>query len=655
MVESSIAFADPVRSCRPAQEDAPQDVLDRAREEFLAGRLAPAAVLCRQALEQSPTHPAALRQLGLIRLVEGDPAGALRLLRPLCDTFADDPDVAIALAEAEWATNSVGAAIAHFRRALALAPDRTQARTRLGLALLTAGQPDAARQELEQVVASRPENARALTYLGMALLAVGNAARAAPLLERAMWLDPTDPGGAFQLGQALRELGRIDDALRAFREAVRRGPDQAYLRVGLGDALFATGQHETALVELRQAVALDASLVLAWAKLGDMEQLTGDPAAALGCYRRAVALDPGDPALRALLGNALFAAGEAAQGAAELGRGMAAGWARPARRTARVRVGIVAAPGYANTPTDYIIDRARHAAAPVFVLDGFDYPCERIAAAHDVLFNAVSDPDAAPEALALAARLVPAIGLPVLNPPAAMFATTRQHMAERLAGIDGLRVPLTRRHRRTELEEPTAALRDFAGPVLMRPVGSHGGHDLTVARSADEVRRAVAAIRSDEVYLTEFVDFRSPDGLYRKLRLMFVGGRLFPFHLAIGEHWLVHYFRTRMATDARLRAEEAAFLHRPEEYLGPLVCAALAAVPARVGLDFFGADAAIDRDGKLVLFECNATMLVRHADRPAMFDYKREPAARIRDAVSEMLRRAAVEKRWTRSTTSAPR
>ena len=151
------------------------------------------------------------------------------------------------------------------------------------------------------------------------------------------------------------------------------------------------------------------------------------------------------------------------------------------------------------------------------------------------------------------------------------------------------------------------------------------------------MRQAVSSLTCDEVYVTEFVDFRSAGGLYRKLRIVFVDGQPYPVHLAIGKHWLSHYFRTAMADRPDWRAEEASFLAGHEAYLGREIGRALGEVQARVGLDFFGIDGAIGPDGRLLVFECNASMLVRHADRPAMFDYKRAPAERIRSAVGDLL------------------
>ena len=610
--------------------------LDRAAAFFLDGDLAETERLCREVLKGHPGHARAWRQLGLLRLVSGDPAAALGLLLPLQIEFDRDPDLAIALAEAHWAIQGPAEAIPHYRRAIALAPDRVRARVRLGLALLSVGSPSEARIHLEQAATAQPD-AQILTYLGTALLAEGHVADAILLLERATQLEPGEYASFFRLGQALRELGQIDEAIMALGEALARAPGQAHLHVALGDALFARGDHAAGKAELQQATAMDPSQPLAWAKLGDMEQLTSNPVASLECYQQAVALDGGNPELLALLGNALLTAGDHKAGTRELGRCMTANWHSAQRRTA-VRVGILAAPGGANTPTGFIVDRTRFDVSPVFMLEEFDYPCEQIASSYDVMFNAVSDPDAAPQALALAIQWAPVIGLPTANPPAAIAGTVRERMAARLAGIEGLHVPQTIRFRRAELADSGVM---FDQPMLIRPAGSHGGQYLSIARSPDEVRRAATALPCDEMYVTEFVDFRSPDGLYRKIRLVFVGGQPFPVHMAIGDDWLSHYFRTSMAEMPSWRAEEADFLGDHEAYLGKDLCRAMSEIQARIGLDFFGIDGAIGPDGRLVVFECNASMLVRHTDRPAMFDYKRKPAERIRTAVGDLLQNLA--------------
>ena len=477
-------------------------LLDQAAAAFEAGRLPQAEMLCQTRLGQSPNDRAALRQLGFVRLANGDSAGALVLLSPLLDTASNDQELLIALGEAAWAVNSAAAAIPYFQRVLSEAPGRVLLRMRVALAQYTAGQSAAACDSFRLVLAAQPENAVALAHFGMASLAAGQAVEAVPALQRATDMLRDDATCACQLGLALRELGRFDEALDALREAVRRGPEEAALRLALGDALFARRDFPAALAELRLAVRLDPAAPLAWAKLGDVENLAGDKKQAVVCYRRAADLQPDDADLQALLGNALFDPESPAAGQAELGRSMSLRWRRPVPPERRMRVGILAAPGFANTPTGGLVDRARFAAAPIFMLDPFHYPCSDIGRSYDVLFNAVSDPDAAPAALAAAERLVPQLGLPVINPPAMIASTARDAIATRLLGIDGLQIPLTRRYARAELHDPQAAFSAFDAAVLVRAAGRHGGQSLVRAESAQAVQAAAAALPPGDVYLT---------------------------------------------------------------------------------------------------------------------------------------------------------
>jgi hypothetical protein len=49
-------------------------------------------------------------------------------------------------------------------------------------------------------------------------------------------------------------------------------------------------------------------------------------------------------------------------------------------------------------------------------------------------------------------------------------------------------------------------------------------------------------------------------GLSLRYRVMMVGGRLYPLHLAISRQWKIHYFSADMRDRAEHRAEEAKFL-----------------------------------------------------------------------------------------------
>jgi hypothetical protein len=96
-----------------------------------------------------------------------------------------------------------------------------------------------------------------------------------------------------------------------------------------------------------------------------------------------------------------------------------------------------------------------------------------------------------------------------------------------------------------------------------------------------------------------------------------------------------------MAEFEWMRAEEAAFLDAPESTFGPQAMATLDAIRRRIGLDYFGIDCALDPDGRVLVFEVNASMLI-HLHNEG-FDYKTPHVMRIKAAFEEMLARRVAE------------
>jgi hypothetical protein len=142
----------------------------------------------------------------------------------------------------------------------------------------------------------------------------------------------------------------------------------------------------------------------------------------------------------------------------------------------------------------------------------------------------------------------------------------------------------------------------------------------------------------ETLYATEFVDYRTPDSWYRKYRMIFVDRKPYPYHLAIGARWLLHYKTADMQAGAARRAEEAAFLRDPETAVGPRAMAALWEIAARLDLDYAGIDFSLLPDGRLLFFEANATMLI-HPEEDPLFAYKNEAVGTIVEAVEQMIAR----------------
>jgi glutathione synthase/RimK-type ligase-like ATP-grasp enzyme len=223
----------------------------------------------------------------------------------------------------------------------------------------------------------------------------------------------------------------------------------------------------------------------------------------------------------------------------------------------------------------------------------------------------------------------------VLNDPRRIIGTDRETMARRLSGIDGLVMPPTLRTDRAGLSRLVQEGGVGTFPLIIRHAGTHGGDMMELVDDSAALLQFAEEAGEHMLYLTDYVDYSSTDGYFRKYRFLFVGEEILPYHLAIGDGWKVHHASTRMGEVEWMRDEEAAFLDAPEMVFGPEAMAALDAIRREVGLDYFGIDCGLDRQGRVVVFEVNASMLIHL--RNEGFEYKNPHVHRIQKAFERML------------------
>lgn len=147
----------------------------------------------------------------------------------------------------------------------------------------------------------------------------------------------------------------------------------------------------------------------------------------------------------------------------------------------------------------------------------------------------------------------------------------------------------------------------------------------------------MADFPGDEAWLIEELDARDGEGMFRKFRVMFVDGQLYPLHLAISPDWKVHYFTADMAQSAANRQRDAEFLGNMASVIGPRGMAALKRINATLGLDYGGIDFAVNGDGDILFFEANATMVVMPPSNDDKWAYRRPAFANVLSAVRTML------------------
>jgi tetratricopeptide (TPR) repeat protein len=369
-----------------------------------------------------------------------------------------------------------------------------------------------------------------------------------------------------------------------------------------GRALASEGKLDQALAVLLEAADRDPADVEAHLAIYEVAQILRRPALALEHQRRAIALAPI---------HSTFA-------------GVSEDYA--------LLVPCVPGPFTANTPVDLLFDPARVTLHRWYVDPTAPIPP---LPRHDAVFVAAGESSAAQPALRMLAAFARRCGVPVVNRPAAIARLGRVDFAETFAGARFCRVAPTVRIGRA------AYARDgFALPHIARPLDSHGGHGL--ARIDDDAARHafLAGCDAAELYVSRYVDYRSADGFFRKYRILFVGGEPWPFHLAISPNWMVHYYNSPMTEHQWMRDEEHAFLAGMGDVFGGELAEALREASRLLPLEYVGIDCAIDRDGRLLIFEADNALIVHQLDDPVMFGYKHAYVPRIKTAIDAMMRKA---------------
>jgi Flp pilus assembly protein TadD len=408
-----------------------------------------------------------------------------------------------------------------------------------------------------------------------ALAAIGERAHAIGALERAVAFDPALAAAHAWLGRLHDESDRPQLAERCWLRAVDFDPADAASLVNLSSLYCRADQFELGGEYARRALALDPTLIGAHQNLAGIFAKTGREADA----RRHRDLAYG--------GRNLLVVGNP----------------RPVRR-----VLTLASAAFGNTPDRHLLPSDRYQRLIWFI----EYATRRQIEApppHDVVFNAIGDPDSTGPTAANVELFLRAGARRVLNSPRRVARTSRHLARELFAGIDGVDIPGCLRVEADGATSADLARVEGDGPWLVRSIGAHGGEGLKLAAHREDL----AAARS--AYITSFREFRSGDGLYRKYRVFFVDRRPYPYHLAIGPHWLVHYATSGTADHPERLAEERRFLADPEAALGGKAMAALRAIGERMDLDFAGVDFSLTPDGRVLLFEANATMCV-HPEPP---------------------------------------
>jgi hypothetical protein len=299
-----------------------------------------------------------------------------------------------------------------------------------------------------------------------------------------------------------------------------------------------------------------------------------------------------------------------------------------------------------NMPVEFLLEHSNVSLDMVYVAPGLPLPDPL--PPHDVALVCVSESRENQALLRELSSLLASWPRPVVNRPDRIARLTRVGTWELLKSVPEIVIPVQVRVDRSRLtqialgEIAIETVLDGRGfPMIARPVDSHAGEGLAKLSSSGEVADYLNDRREDEFCIAPFIDYRSKDGLFRKYRVALIDGHPYAVHMAVSQHWMVHYLNADMKESAAKRAEEAQFMAEFDKDFAVRHKKALDTIGKLTGLEYLPFDCGETSDGKLLVFETGTNMIVHSMDPVDLFPYKPPQMDKVFGAFQAMLRKCS--------------
>ncbi|HTS27131.1 MAG TPA: hypothetical protein VMH81_14745 [Bryobacteraceae bacterium] len=305
--------------------------------------------------------------------------------------------------------------------------------------------------------------------------------------------------------------------------------------------------------------------------------------------------------------------------------------------SAAVRLLGIVTPGdlSVNNALEFLVEETDVALDLLYVSP--DLPPPSLFPEHDIAMVAVCESERNRSLLRHVESLVSSWPRPVICRPERIARLSRDRACRLLPSQPGLRVPLTDRVDRRALRDTAEA----SLPIIVRPVDSQKGQGLRKLDRPQDVADYLKTRPEEAFYAAPYLDYRGPDGLFRKYRIVLIDGRAYACHMAISHHWVVHYISAGMAESSAKRGEEAQFFARFDGDFAQRHRRALATIAGRLELEYVGIDCGETREGELLVFEVDSGMTVHSMDPAEIYPYKQPQMRKVFRAFRQMLVNAA--------------
>lgn len=305
----------------------------------------------------------------------------------------------------------------------------------------------------------------------------------------------------------------------------------------------------------------------------------------------------------------------------------------PAIGDPSIRLLAIMAPGdlMTNTPLEFLVEDSNISLDMLYISPELPFPTTL--PEHDLAFIAIGESNKTQSILEELADIIEEWPHPVLNRPSNILKTSREAAPSYFAKLNDVVMPSSLRVNGNSLT--TESLPEL--PFIIRPVGSHAGHGLARIDKLEQIADYLDTHPDAEFLISPFIDYRNTDGMFRKYRVVLIGGKPYACHMGISENWMIHYLNAGMTEDGSKRREEARFMTEFETGFGIRHKSAFAGIHSALALDYLVIDCAETQDGKLLVFEIDTGAVIHAMDPPDIFPYKIPQMKKVFQAFHTML------------------
>lgn len=296
----------------------------------------------------------------------------------------------------------------------------------------------------------------------------------------------------------------------------------------------------------------------------------------------------------------------------------------------KLRLLVIMGPGHMqhNTPIEFVLHGCQVQTDILYLLPEDQGPLEL--PAHDVTFIAIGESSINKVLLVNLERRLSGWPTPVINLPHRIGNCARDVSYQLLSQLAGVQMPRT-----LKIHRDDALPMDF--PLTIRPQDTQGGEGLELMEDDAALQGYLAAHSETHFYVAQYVDYQSADGQYRKLRIVLIDGKPYLCHLAISNHWMVHYLSAGMAHSVEKRNEEQNAMEHFTATFAARYAHQLAEIARVLQLDYVTLDCSVNHHGDLLVFEVDSRGIIHAADPTHIYPYKPAVMQKAFDAFEMLL------------------